>query len=93
MKPFTGRLPAKTRERRAIACDDCGLIEICGNDVARCPSCGEQTERLRTITRRECTVCGLVEPYREYDGRFIADGLCAHRSSGEAVYVQLQVPR
>lgn len=83
---------ATTRERRAISCTgDCGLVEVWPEDhqATGCPSCGAPVERLRTITRRECSCCGIVEPYGEYDGRYIANGLCAHHSWVERVYVCL----
>jgi len=80
------------RERDAIRCTDpvCGLVEVWPADepCVQCPSCGVgRVERVRTITREECEICGLVRPYVEYDGKFVSNGSCAHRAMSERVYV------
>lgn len=78
----TGEGQEARREFAAIACSepDCGLVEVSQERV--CPSCGEPTVPVRTISRYECTECG--EP---------AAGVspaCEHDSLGVAVYVQMQ---
>jgi hypothetical protein len=78
------------RERNAIRCSDpgCGLVEVwTEHQCDGCPSCGARVERVRTITRNECETCGLVQPYIEYDGKFVSNGTCAHRAMSERVYV------
>jgi hypothetical protein len=88
----------RTREYRAAACHECGLIEILAETPDRdakleCSSCGGPCERTRTITREECAVCGKVAPHIEYDGKFVSSGgFCAHRAMGETVYAQMNVP-
>lgn len=90
-KPHHEAEHALLRGRDAIRCSDpgCGLVEVWPQSEAceQCPSCGQPVERVRTITREECDVCGLVRPYTEYDGRFVVNGCCAHRAMSERVYV------